>query len=112
MGWLQQVGSQISEVSFAKDPYKKRALLLTKPSYLGSLLAVATYIHLTEVSFAKDPYKKRALLLTKPCYLGSLLAVATYIHLTEVSFAKESYKQEGSFVNMSELQRQWADGCK
>jgi len=56
VGWLQQIGFQNSEVSFVKGLYKKRALLWTNPSNLGSL-AVATYIHLTEVSFAKEPYK-------------------------------------------------------
>ena len=41
MGWLQLVGSLKSQVSFAKDPYKRGDILPKRPIILRSLLIVA-----------------------------------------------------------------------
>jgi len=42
MGWLRLVGFFKSEVTFAKEPYKKDYVLQKRPMNLRSLLIVAT----------------------------------------------------------------------
>ena len=42
MGWLRLVGSLKSQVSFAKEPYKRDDILQKRPMILRSLLIVAT----------------------------------------------------------------------
>ena len=42
MWWLRLVGSLISQISFAKEPYKRDDILLKRPIILRSLLSVAT----------------------------------------------------------------------
>ena len=42
MGWLRLVGSLKSQVSFAKEPYKRVHILQKRPTILRSLLIVAT----------------------------------------------------------------------
>jgi len=42
MGWIRLVGSLKSQVSFAKEPYKRDDILQKRPIILRSLLIVAT----------------------------------------------------------------------
>ena len=42
MGWLRLVGSIKSQVSFAKEPYKRDYILHKRPIILSILLTVAT----------------------------------------------------------------------
>ena len=42
MGWLSSVGSIKSQVSFAKEPYKRGDILQKKSIILSILLTVAT----------------------------------------------------------------------
>jgi len=46
MRWLRFVGSLKSEVSFAKEPYKRDDILQKRPIILGSLLIIATPPHI------------------------------------------------------------------
>ena len=45
MRWLQLVGSLKSQVSFAKEPYKRDDILQKSPIILRSLLIVAPHMH-------------------------------------------------------------------
>jgi len=42
MGWLRLVGSIKSQVSFAKEPYKRNCILQKRPIILSILLTIAT----------------------------------------------------------------------
>jgi len=45
MGWLRSAGSLKLQVSFAKEPYKRDNFLQKRPTFLRSLLTVATPYH-------------------------------------------------------------------
>jgi len=59
MGWLRLVGSIKWQVSFAKEPYKRDAILQKRPIILSILLTVATPYHALNVLSKYREYEVR-----------------------------------------------------
>jgi len=70
MGWLRSVGTLKSQVSFAKEPYKRDYILQKRPIILRSLLIVAT------------PYLLNLALLLSLIYVVSLLSCLLIISIS------------------------------
>ena len=80
MRWLRLVGSLKTQVSFAKEPYKRNYILHKRPVFLRSLLIIATpYAHRTPfhpVSF--------------PIHMCDTTLVSTHGQKIQVTFAEYS----------------------